>query len=261
MQAFDQTAKKALGQHFLKDRQAIRRIAEAIPVGAGIIEIGPGPGAITEALLERAGWLAVIEMDDRFAAHWQQVADANSALSVIHGDVMQLLETTVEQRHPDWIAGNLPYNLSGPLTAKLAGLKLSGGMVLMYQREVANRIVADPGNKVYGGLSVLVRHYYEVKKLLTLPPGAFAPPPKVHSAVIMLTPHGRTPPCQYPELQQTVRKGFAHRRKTITNNFRGVLSAEDFVALDIDPKARPEQLDYAAWARIALACKKASCLD
>jgi len=253
MQSSNPIAKKALGQHFLKDRQAIRRIVEVIPEGATVIEIGPGPGAITESLLARAGKLVVIEMDDRFAEHWQQVALQNPALSVMHGDVMKELEPTVAATNPAWIAGNLPYNLSGPLTAQLAGLPLYGGMVLMYQKEVADRIASEPGSKVYGGLSVLVRHFYTVKRLLVLPPGAFAPPPKVHSAVIVLTAHGRTPPCSYAALQQTVRKGFAHRRKTITNNFRGSLTAEQFEAMDIAPSARPEQLDYAAWTRIALA--------
>ncbi|MDX8405397.1 MAG: 16S rRNA (adenine(1518)-N(6)/adenine(1519)-N(6))-dimethyltransferase RsmA [Mariprofundus sp.] len=245
-------AKKSLGQHFLIDQHAILRIAGAIAEGATVIEIGPGPGAITLSLLERAGQLTVIEMDDRFAARWQQHALSHPALSVVHGDVMNVLSQTVVDSQPQWIAGNLPYNLSGPLTATLAGIPLSGGMVLMYQREVAERICAGPGSKTYGGLSVLVRHYYDVKRLLTLPPGAFSPPPKVHSAVVLLTPHLRTPPCDYAMLQQTVRKGFAHRRKTITNNFRGVLDAEGFAAIDIDPGKRPEQLDYDCWARLSL---------
>ena len=247
-----QRAKKALGQHFLIDQQAIRRIAGAIEDGADIIEIGPGPGAITEALLARAAHLTIIEMDDRFAAHWQKHAQSHPSLSVIHGDVMQVLGATVADMQPQWIAGNLPYNLSGPLTATLAGIPLVGGMVLMYQREVAERICAGPGSKTYGGLSVLVRHFYAVKRLLTLPPGAFSPPPKVHSAVVLLTAHQRTPPCDYSILQQTVRKGFAHRRKTIANNFKGALDADAFAAIDIDPRLRPEQLDYAAWARLAL---------
>ena len=243
-------AKKSLGQHFLRDHSAIRRIVQTIPAGATAIEIGPGPGAITETLLERVGKLAVIEMDDRFAEHWQRVAQENDRLSVIHGDVMQALDAAVTSVQPDWIAGNLPYNLSGPLTAMLAAYALSGGMVLMYQREVAERIAADPGSKTYGGLSVLVRHFYDVKRLLTLPPGAFSPSPKVHSAVILLTPHGKTPACAYPSLQQTVRRGFAHRRKTIANNFRGSITADQFEAVGIDPRKRPEQLDYDHWVKI-----------
>ncbi|TLS68557.1 ribosomal RNA small subunit methyltransferase A [Mariprofundus erugo] len=243
-------AKKALGQHFLRDQQAIRRIAGAVAEGSRVIEIGPGPGAITEALLARVGELTVIEMDDRFAAHWQQRAVTRPGLQVMHGDVMKLLFAAVEQAAPQWIAGNLPYNLSGPLTAMLASVPLDGGMVLMYQREVAERICAEPGSKVYGGLSVLARHHYEVKRLLTLPPGAFSPPPKVHSAVIVLLPHHRIPPCDYAQLQKAVRQGFAHRRKTIANNFRGEISAEQFEAVGIDPRHRPEQLDYHAWVKI-----------
>jgi 16S rRNA (adenine1518-N6/adenine1519-N6)-dimethyltransferase len=248
-----QKAKKSLGQHFLKDRQAIHRITHVIPEAARVIEIGPGPGALTEALLLRATKLTLIEMDDRFAEHWQHISASNLSLSVIHGDVMEELETAAARVQPDWIVGNLPYNISGPLTAKLAGFSLFGGMVLMYQREVAARIAADAGSKTYGGLSVLVRHYYDVKRLLTLPPGAFSPPPKVHSAVIVLTPHGNNPPCSYPLLQQTVRQGFAHRRKTIRNNFKGQFSPEQWEAINIDPGQRPEQLDYMAWTRIALA--------
>ncbi len=248
-----QQAKKSLGQHFLKDRQVIHRITDVIPQAANVIEIGPGPGALTEILLLHAARLAVIEMDDRFAKHWQHISESNPALFVIHGDVMKELEAAVASIQPGWIIGNLPYNLSGPLTAKLAGFSLSGGMVLMYQREVAARIAADAGSKTYGGLSVLVRHYYDVKRLLTLPPGAFSPPPKVHSTVIVLTPHGKKPPCSYALLQQTVRQGFAHRRKTIRNNFKGQLSTEQWQAINIDPGHRPEQLDYIAWSRIALA--------
>jgi len=251
-----QQAKKSLGQHFLKDRQVIQRITHVIPQAAHVIEIGPGPGALTETLLQQVAKLAVIEMDDRFAEHWQQVSESNPALSVIHGDVMEELETAVAGIQPDWIIGNLPYNISGPLTAKLAGFALSGGMVLMYQREVAARIAADAGSKTYGGLSVLVRHYYDVKRLLTLPPGAFSPPPKVHSAVIVLTPHGKKPPCSYALLQQTVRQGFAHRRKTIRNNFKGQLSTEQWESIHINPGHRPEQLDYMAWTRIALALEE-----
>jgi len=244
-------AKKSLGQHFLRDYNAIRRIVQAIPVGARVIEIGPGPGAITDALLDRVGALSVIEMDDRFAEHWQGVALDNTKMSVIHGDVMHELDAAVAAVQPEWIAGNLPYNLSGPLTAMLAAYALPGGMVLMYQREVAERIAAGPGSKTYGGLSVLVRHFYDVKRLLTLPPGAFSPPPKVHSAVILLTPHGKHPTCTYQRLQKTVRQGFAHRRKTISNNFRGFITAEQFAAIGIDPRKRPEQLDYEQWADIA----------
>jgi len=243
--------KKSLGQHFLVDRSAIARIAAAIPEGAATLEIGPGRGAMTESLLKRAGELVLIEKDDDLAAMWQERCATEPGLTLVHGDVLQCLLAVVEAHRPQWIAGNLPYNISGPLSAVLFGLHLSGGMVLMYQREVADRIVADAGSKTCGGLSVLARHFYDVKRLLLLPPGAFAPPPRVHSAVLLFTPHDREPARPFNDLQRTVRQGFAHRRKTISNNFRGELGPDDWANISIDSGARPEQLDYPAWARLA----------
>ncbi len=245
------TARKSLGQHFLVSQAAIRGIVEAIPRGECVLEIGPGYGAITEPLLQRSGKLMVIEKDDRFAAVWSARARDEPALSCVHADILAVLDARVSEHQPQWIAGNLPYNISGPLSASLFAHHLPGGMVLMYQREVGNRIMADPGSKTYGGLSVLARYFYDVRRLLTLPPGAFSPPPKVHSVVLLLTPHGRKSICAYTELQRTVRKGFAHRRKTIANNFRDILTTEDWKNLDIDPKIRPERLDYDAWTRLA----------
>lgn len=252
-----QIAKKSLGQHFLKDRRAIQVITEAIPEGGLVIEIGPGPGAITDTLLDRVGALTVIEKDDRFATHWSEAAQARDNLSVVHGDVLKVLADTVNSVKPEWIVGNLPYNISGPLTAQLAGYSLSGGMVLMYQREVGDRIMSGPGSKVYGGLSVLACHHYSVKRLLLLPPGAFSPPPKVHSVVLLFKPHGNKPECTYEALQKMVRKGFMHRRKTIANNMKGLLSAEQLESIEINPGLRPEQLDYSAWVAMTLALQKA----
>ncbi|MDX8412373.1 MAG: 16S rRNA (adenine(1518)-N(6)/adenine(1519)-N(6))-dimethyltransferase RsmA [Mariprofundaceae bacterium] len=250
-------AKKALGQHFLLDAHAVRRIVESVPPTASVLEIGPGPGALTQPLLERSVKLTLIEKDDGFANHWQQLAESDPQLSVVHGDVLELIEQTVAKFKPKWIVGNLPYNISGPLTARLAALPDIDGMVLMYQREVGERITADPGCRQYGGLSVLLRHHFHAKRLLTLPPGAFAPPPKVHSTVVILSAHGRTPPCGFSELQRAVRQGFAHKRKTIANNFRGDLSNDDWQQLGIDPRARPETLDYDAWAGITLKLRQA----
>ena len=223
-----------------------------------MLEIGPGPGALTEQLLGRVGKLTLIEADERFASYWTEQAEQHSQLAVVHADVLKVIEDEVGRCAPEWIVGNLPYNISGPLTAKLAALQVSGGMILMYQKEVAERLRAGPGSKVYGGLSVLVRHHYEISKLLTLPPGAFSPPPKVHSQVVVLTPHGRLPSCSFDVLQRTVRQGFAHRRKTLNNNFRGVLSTDDWQRLGIDAAKRPEQLGYEAWAAIAAYSKSRS---
>ena len=244
-------ARKSLGQHALVSQTAIHCITEAIPPSKSVLEIGPGHGAITEPLLQRSERLVVVEKDDRFAVTWHARARDDPALTCVHADVLATLDGLVHTYRPQWIAGNLPYNISGPLSAALFAHPLPGGMVLMYQREVGHRIMADPGNKIYGGLSVLARHFYQVQRLMTLPPDAFSPPPKVHSVILRLAPHGRKPLCTYTELQQTVRKGFAHRRKTIANNFRGLLNEMDWRGAVVDPKSRPEQLDYAAWARLA----------
>jgi len=244
--------KKALGQHFLKDQHAIRRMVDAIPEGRRVLEIGPGSGALTHGLLSRSAKLVVVEKDDQLAGFWQEQALAEENLSVLHGDIMLVLDQVVREFEPDWVIGNLPYNISGPLTAGLAGLPPFEGMLLMYQHEVAERIRAEPGSRVYGGLSVLTRHHYHVSRLFRLPPGAFRPPPKVHSSVLLFQPHAALPKCTYGELQQTVRHGFMHRRKTIANNFRNLIGPEQWENLAIDPGARPETLDYPAWVRISL---------
>ncbi len=245
-------ANKALGQHFLHDQSAIARIIQAIPEDVTALEIGPGKGAITHGLLKRVRQLSLIEKDDRFAALWQQQAKAGQPLRLWHGDVMQCLDAACERDQPSWIVGNLPYNISGPLTARLSSLSLPGGMVLMYQREVGERIMAAPGSRIYGSLSVLVRHYYNVQRLLTLPPGAFSPPPKVHSVVLRLMAHHRSPSCDWQALQACVRQGFAHRRKTLANNFRGTITPETMRLAGINPTQRPEQLAYEGWCQLAL---------
>ncbi len=244
--------KKALGQHFLKDAQAIKRIVDTLPVHSHLLEIGPGTGALTEQLLEKCARLVLVEKDDQLASHWKQRAALEPRLVLIHADIMQVVDEVVKEFGPQWIIGNLPYNISGPLTAKLAGLKPFQGMVLMYQREVAERLLAGPGNRVYGGLSVLVRHHYDVRRLLSLPPGAFSPLPRVHSTVLVFRAHGVKPACPYSELQKTVRHGFAHRRKTIANNFRDLIHPKEWKELEINPMARPEELDYSRWVRIAV---------
>jgi len=244
-------AKKSLGQHFLRNAAAIRRIVAAVPEGVTVLEIGPGTGALSEGLLARAARLILVEKDDDLAAAWRRRAETEPKLRAVHGDVMRWLPKLVDEERPQWIVGNLPYNISGPLTAMLAGIPLPGGMVVMVQREVGERLLAGPGGKRYGGLSVLVRHHYRIERLMRLPPEAFAPPPKVHSMVLRFAPHGKPPACPYADLQRAVRLGFAHRRKTVANNFRHRLAGEDWRRLGIDERLRPEQLDHAAWVRIA----------
>jgi len=253
-------AKKSLGQHFLIDEGAIATIAGAIKTGTTAVEIGPGRGAITDYLRPRTSKLVVIEKDDALAAHWSQQAADDPRLQVVHGDVLVLLDAVIAQHQPQWVVGNLPYNISGPLTAMLVARNLEGGMVLMYQKEVAERIAAEPGcGKVCGGISVISRYCWNIETLLTLPPDAFNPPPKVESAVLRFTPNGTIFDAEtFDALQRCVRTGFAHRRKTLTNNFRGICDATLWHQCEIDPTLRPERLTMAQWRTLATAYSKAA---
>ncbi|MDX8409867.1 MAG: 16S rRNA (adenine(1518)-N(6)/adenine(1519)-N(6))-dimethyltransferase RsmA [Mariprofundales bacterium] len=255
MNAHHGRAKKALGQHFLNDQQAISRIVSALPAGVNGLEIGPGRGAITTPLRQHCATLVVIEKDDALARYWQQQAAVDSAFRVAHGDVMTLVEGVVQEQQPQWIVGNLPYNISGPLTASLVALDGIDGMVLMYQLEVANRIAAAPGSgRSCGGISVISRFYWDITHLCTLPPDAFSPPPKVHSAVLRLTRNDRpADPQGFSRLQKCVRAGFAHRRKTINNNFRHRLTIAQWEECGIDPSMRPETLTLPQWIALAAA--------
>lgn len=243
--------KKSLGQHFLHDQYVIKRIVDVVPEACKVIEIGPGRGALTHRLLERKHQLTLIEKDHRLVEYWQEEAK-NQKIQVESGDVLALFEPVFDAVQPQWVVGNLPYNISGPLTALLCSRHVCGGMVLMYQKEVADRIAAAEGSKTCGSLSILARHFYDIKRLIRVVPGSFSPPPNVQSAVIVLTPHGRTPMCSYARLEKTVRQGFAHRRKTLRNNFRDKISLESWESIGIPPIKRPEQLPYTDWVKISV---------
>ena len=219
-----------------------------------MLEIGPGSGALTEHLLPRAAMLVVVEKDCHWASFWQ--ARAHERLLAVHGDALDLVEDLVIRHALDWVVGNLPYHISGPLMAKIAGLALAG-VVVMVQQEVAERIAAPPGSRAFSRLSALVRHHYHPEITLRLGPGAFFPPPKVHSAVVRLR---ATPPLPVPfaHYAETVRIGFAHPRKTLRNNLRGWLTAEAIAALGLDPGMRPQAVPPEGWAEIAQARLKSS---
>ncbi|RME81407.1 MAG: ribosomal RNA small subunit methyltransferase A, partial [Zetaproteobacteria bacterium] len=178
-------AKKSLGQHFLIDRRAIERIVGAVPPGSTVLEIGPGRGALTLPLCARAAKVVAVEKDDALAAWWQAHAPKN--LLLVHADALDLLPELLDAHAPDAIVGNLPYNISGPLTALLVE-HARAPMVLMYQQEVAERICAKPGARAYGRLTALVAYRWRAELWFRLPPEAFRPRPKVRSAVVRFRP-------------------------------------------------------------------------
>ncbi len=219
---------RRLGQHFLRDG----RMADAIVQAAGIqpndhvLEIGPGPGVLTHRILDAlgdGGHLTCIELDEALAAAMRDSDDPR--LTVVEGDAMR-----VDLGTPDIIVSNLPYQISGPITARLVDLQASRPWrraVLMYQKEFADRLLAGPGSKAYGRLSVYAARRVSVRRLRDVPPGAFDPPPKVRSTVVVLEPHKESPFLVANEkLWRAVVDGaFGQRRKQLRNTLPGAVAS------------------------------------
>jgi 16S rRNA (adenine1518-N6/adenine1519-N6)-dimethyltransferase len=249
-------ARRRFGQHFLHDSAVIDRIvrAAALKQGDAAVEIGPGLGALTGALLAAAGRLDVIELDRDLVKKLQSRFDPE-AVRVHQADALRFdFVGLSEERGPLRIVGNLPYNISTPMLFHLlnAGSAIRD-MHLMLQKEVVARMAASPGGRDYGRLSVMVQFRCQVDVLFNVGPGAFRPPPKVHSAVVRLVPR-KAPavPVSDPRaLEQVVSLAFGMRRKTLRNSLKPVLSGAEIEAAGVDPGARPETLDLAAFAALA----------
>ena len=248
-------ARKRFGQNFLRDGQVIERLLAALAPAPGdaLVEVGPGLGALTWPLLERAGALTVVEIDRDLIARLE--ARAAPGLRVVAGDVLDVDLAALHPGRALRVVGNLPYNIGTPLVLRL--VELHAGLVdvhVMLQREVVDRLSAEPGTRAYGRLTVLVGSVFDVTPLFAVPPGAFEPPPKVHSAIVRLVPRADAPsPAALEALSRATRIAFAGKRKTLRNNLRGHLEPAAIAALGIDPQARAETLDGAAFARLAAA--------
>lgn len=253
---FKPEAKKHLGQHFLHDGGIIAMIVHAVDPRPGdrLVEIGPGQGAITFPLLDRHGELTVIEFDRDLIFPLSEGARAHGTLEVIHRDVLTVDFTALANETPIRLVGNLPYNLSSPiLFHALDHAAAIVDMHFMLQKEVVDRMAAGPGSKVYGRLSVMLQAYCTVTPLFVVPPGAFRPPPKVDSAVVRMVPRppaeiGVTDPQRFTEV---VRAAFGQRRKTLRNALSGVCDGAAIEAAGISPDSRAEQVEVAAFIRLA----------
>jgi 16S rRNA (adenine1518-N6/adenine1519-N6)-dimethyltransferase len=244
--------RKRFGQHFLHDRGVLARIVDAIAPAREdvIVEIGPGEGALTRALLERVPHLVAIEID-RDLAHRLASEFPAERLTVHCADALEFDFSVLTEGAR--VVGNLPYNISTPLLFRLAeqAARLRD-LHFMLQREVVERMVARHSTSDYGRLSVMLQVRFRMKKLFTVAPGAFRPPPKVESAVVRMDP---IPAAEQPDVDpkafaDLVRRAFSARRKTLRNALG--LRAEDFEALRLDPKLRPENLSPSDYVRIAL---------
>jgi len=237
--------RKRFGQHFLHDPGVVRRIVAAIAPAADdfIVEIGPGEGVLTRPLAARAGRLEAVEIDRDLAA-----ALAAEGIKV---HVADALEFDFGRLAPGArIVGNLPYNISTPLLFHLARhAERLRDLHFMLQREVVERMVAQPSTPAYGRLSVMLQARFRMQKLFRVAAGAFRPPPRVESAVVRLVPLAEPLDRGVERFADVVRRAFSARRKTLRNALG--LAPEDFAALGIDPRLRPENLSPQDYARIA----------
>ena len=249
-------ARKRFGQHFLHDQNIIRRMLDAIDPqpGQSLIEIGPGRGALTLPLLERCRELTAIELDRDLIALLEQKVQGLGTLHLISADVLKIALPTLDLPPPLRLVGNLPYNISTPLMFHMLEYReLIQDMHFMVQKEVAQRIIARPGGKDYGRLSVMMQYHCDCEYLFDVAPGCFTPPPRVDSAIIRLLPHA-APPYQVEDVEQlalVVQCAFSQRRKTIHNSLKKLIDTSTIAELGIDPNARAENLSVADFARLS----------
>jgi 16S rRNA (adenine1518-N6/adenine1519-N6)-dimethyltransferase len=253
-------AKKSLGQNFILDLNVTRRIARSGgPLdGVDVIEVGPGPGGLTRALLETgARRVVAIERDRRALAALQELAAAYPGrLELVEGDALALDPASFTEA-PRKIVANLPYNIATTLLLRwLDNIGAYQRLTLMFQREVAERLVAAPRSPAYGRLSVIVQWLAEPKILFDLPPRAFVPPPKVTSSVVSLTPRP-TPlaPASKAALERVTAAAFGQRRKMLRSSLRtlGVPAEALLDVAGITPTARAEELSVAEFCALARA--------
>ena len=245
--------RKRFGQNFLVDQTVIAAMMRAVAPRASdrILEIGPGLGALTDPLSHAVDVLHVVEIDRDIVARLKLTYPAER-LIVHEGDA---LEFPLESLGPELrVVGNLPYNISSPLLFHFAGSARSlRDAHVMLQKEVVERLVAAPGASEYSRLSVMLQYYFDVEKLMDVPPSAFRPAPEVESAVIRMIPRPNGSVVARDErlFAETVAAAFSQRRKTLRNALAKHLSSGEIEALGIDPQARAQTLGVEDFVRMA----------
>ena len=244
--------RKRFGQNFLQDDGVIQAIARAIAPTADdhVVEIGPGQGALTGALVTSGCQLDAIELDRDLTTGLLAAFSIHPRFALHSGDALTFDFTKLaNDEQPLRVVGNLPYNISTPLIFKLLeNASVIKDMHFMLQREVVLRLAAQPGSRDWGRLGVMAQFHCQVSHLFDVPPEAFFPAPKVQSAIVRLLPHASAPfpDCDVAQLGRVVQMAFAQRRKTLRNNFKGTFGDSDLIAAGIDPSARAETLPIEA---------------
>jgi 16S rRNA (adenine1518-N6/adenine1519-N6)-dimethyltransferase len=257
-------ARKRFGQNFLHDASVIDRITAAVQPRPEqhLVEIGPGQGALTETLISSGCTLDVIELDRDLVPGLLAAFCVNPGFKLHNADALDfdfatLLNSTAtgttEDGPPLRVVGNLPYNISTPLIFKLLqNCAIIQDMHFMLQLEVVERLAASPGTKNWGRLGIMAQYQCQVEHLFDVPPSAFRPQPKVQSAIVRLTPWTESPwpQCSESQLRALVKASFAHRRKTLRNNLKEIISSTQLETLGIDPGARAETLELIQFIEI-----------
>ena len=251
--------RKRFGQHFLVDAALIEGIVSKVQPqpGQALIEIGPGLGALTQPLLERCGTITVIELDRDLAAHWRQRA----SVKVIESDVLRVdfakivsSSGSVDARPTDMklrVVGNLPYNISTPILFHLLPFaKIIQDQHFMLQKEVIDRMVAQPATSDYGRLSVMLQWRYEMENFLHVPPEAFDPPPRVQSAVVQMIPRLAPTHVEVAVLEELVKVAFSQRRKLLRHSLGRWLEEKNFAG-EFDLQRRAEEVPVAQYVALA----------
>ena len=266
---FSAKPRKKFGQHWLKSEPILAQIVAAAELQASdrVLEIGPGTGVLTRRLLTQAQHVVAVELDyDLCRQLTAQFAQTHNLL-LLQGDILQLdlaqqLALANDLPMPNKVVANIPYYITGPILERLLGTIARpnphpfDSIVLLVQREIAQRLCARPGHKTFGGLTVKVQYLADCELICAVPPKAFQPPPKVDSAVIRLRPRPLALPAADPQqLQQLLKLGFGSKRKMLRNNLAAVIERslllELFATLNIAENARAEDLSVADWVALS----------
>lgn len=248
-------ADKSLGQHFLVSEKVVSSVLARCEGLQGVLEVGPGPGVLTLPLSLQCSRLTALEIDPVMV---KILADTAPVAHVVQGDALKsnLAQLLLELPEPRGIVSNMPYNITGPLLASFAACRtLIVKAVLMMQREVGEKILAVPGDRQRGALSVALQAAFEIRRVCNVPPGAFRPPPKVESIVLELTPKNwANGEHELDSIVELVRKGFAQPRKTLANNlsseFGHVEARKKILRAGLSESVRPHQLTWEQWLAV-----------
>ncbi|MEO0457253.1 MAG: 16S rRNA (adenine(1518)-N(6)/adenine(1519)-N(6))-dimethyltransferase RsmA [Cyanobacteria bacterium P01_A01_bin.114] len=276
--------RKRFGQHWLRDQKILQKIVEAATIEKcdRVLEIGPGQGILTKSLVSLSDTVIAVEIDRDLCRTLNIQFEKDARFHLIQGDILDLdLDNLLSNQpdvhppdiqhpniqhpniqHPNKVVANIPYYITGPLLEKLLGRirqpnpRPFDSIVLLLQKEVADRLYAPPGTKTFGALSVRVQYLADCELICPVPAKSFKPPPKVESAVVRLRPRPFPMQAQNPKLlEQLVKVGFSQKRKMLRNNLKGLINRDQITdhleAMALNPQARAEDLSVPSWVTLS----------